>query len=346
METHRNINAVRYMLFAVIGFSFLPLIIALVGGEDKPFLVSAVVRMATGTGSMMFLCVVYRRMFFNWATWHLIIRRLFRLPFLLAFISFFDIAAIAFSVKFIDVSVAAVLFETGPILQIVLLSRVIEGRYRKLTRRTFLLLALAFAGVVCVIIGQRGGIGNATEVSALSMVLGVVLVLCGAGISSFVVFVHRWGIYVSKELQTRTGPAGPTEPANSIDLFCVVAGMGIGNFLSALASIPLALLNKESLLWDSLVMAGHPLGVELVYLVISVGVVMMVAASIVVRKALLETSNLGIIGLAYAIPVISLLWLILFSQTGEVALIYIAVGVAVIVAGNALINLSQGRFAE
>ena len=61
-------------------------------------------------------------------------------------------------------------------------------------------------------------------------------------------------------------------------------------------------------------------------------------SSIFYRKAALSTDNLGINALGYAIPILSLMWLGLFSHIGVARVDYLVIGAAAIIVSNLLIN--------
>ena len=63
-----------------------------------------------------------------------------------------------------------------------------------------------------------------------------------------------------------------------------------------------------------------------------------VFSSIFYRKAVLSTDNLGINAMGYAIPILSLMWLGLFSQIGVARVDYLIIGAAAIIVSNLLIN--------
>ena len=60
--------------------------------------------------------------------------------------------------------------------------------------------------------------------------------------------------------------------------------------------------------------------------------------SIAWRKANIYTTNLGINALAYATPVLSLIWLFSLGQANVTRVDYLVIGAAAIITANLLIN--------
>ena len=155
MVSQNNV-AVIFMLVSVFGYSLLPLGIALSGGGESPFLTSLSIRFGSFIGNLSFLLLFYRALVFNSRVWALIKQRLFCLPVLLLAVAHFDYVFYIWSTRFLDVSVAAVIFETWPILLIVLVGWLFrrDDRYGEITPSMLVLLAFSYAGFSFVILSQ------------------------------------------------------------------------------------------------------------------------------------------------------------------------------------------------
>ena len=152
----RNSGPAIFMLVSVFGYSLLPLGIALSGGGESPFLTSLCVRFGSFIGNLSFLLFFYRGLVFNSKVWALIKQRLFCLPVLLLAVAHFDYVFYIWSTGFLDVSVAAVIFESWPILLIVLVGWLFrrDARYGEITPSMLALLAFSYVGFSFVILSQ------------------------------------------------------------------------------------------------------------------------------------------------------------------------------------------------
>ena len=123
-----------------------------------------------------------------------------------------------------------------------------------------------------------------------------------AVISSFSAFSFRWGADVRREVLAREdrGELDLSEfrlSSESLELFCVVVAYAFSRVLSAPVNIVIGIAGGETV--DTRLLA---FGLLSGLFANGLGVVLF-------RKANLATSNLGVNALAYAIPVLSLLWL-------------------------------------
>ena len=114
----RNRAAAGYMLVAVLGSSLIPLTIALGQGDQNPFLFNVILGTGAVLGYLAFLCLGYKGLFWNKAVWVLVWRRLFSRAILYGVISNFNYVLVAWATQYIDISVAAMLFETWLIFAI------------------------------------------------------------------------------------------------------------------------------------------------------------------------------------------------------------------------------------
>ncbi|MYC34860.1 MAG: hypothetical protein F4X64_17020, partial [Chloroflexi bacterium] len=209
-------KAVAYMLLAVIFFSSLPLIIAWGGGGQAPFLFNAGMSGGMALGCLLFVAIFYRRLLFNWDSLRLIRRRMFNIYIALSIIANFNFAVFAWSTRFVDVSITAILFETWPIFIILIMERLFRGqtryrrptdisgddadseqeppRYHRLTPGMFLIMLLGVAGFGFVVVGQAGGFAGVQASSLLVAIIGVILAVVGAITTAFAAFSFRWSL--------------------------------------------------------------------------------------------------------------------------------------------------------
>ena len=319
-------KAIAYMLLAVTFFSSLPLIIAWGGGGGAPFLFNAGMSGGMAFGCLVFVAVFYRRLLFNWDSLRLIWRRMFDIKIALSIIANFNFAVFAWSTRYVDVSITAILFETWPIFIILIMERLFrsQARYRPLTPGLFLVLLLGVAGFGFVVVGQAGGFAGVEASGLLVVIFGVVLAVLGAIATAFAAFSFRWGTDIVHEL-----PANVVRDTSedSLELFGLLIAFLIANSVSAVLNLFLGSASGETIDSRSLLIA------------VALGGAVNGAANVAWRKANLSTDNLGINAVSFATPIFSLAWLFVFYQIAPARPDYLLAGVVGIIIVNLVINL-------
>ena len=315
------------MLIAVIGSSLVPLAIAIGGGGEVPFLLSASIRLGLFIGSLTFLIIAYRTLFFDRGIWALVSQRLLSLPIILFIVAHFDFAFFALSTRFIDISITTILFESWPIFLILTVWWLFrnEKRYRSITPWTILLLCLGFVGFAFVILSEAGGIYQLRNTHSIwNLIWGILLAIISVGITTLAAFGLRWGADLGKTLaaELETG-----KDKVSLELFSVVVANLIGNSSAILISA----FGGMFILEESI--TGHSFLIAIV-----VGAFAVTASSVAWRKANLITDDLGINALSYLMPILSLALLWFFSQINVTRPDYLVIGAAAIIVANLLIN--------
>ncbi len=327
----RNRQAIWFMLLSVGGFSLIPLVIAQ-GAVENPFLFNAGWRLGFGCGLAFFLLVRYRSLFMDPGVWSLIIRRAPSWAIFFAIISQFEYAIFSQSIRFIDVAVATILFETYHILIILFTAWLFrrERRYREIRPGMGLLLLLGFAGFGFVVAGEVGRVDWVSSGGLFLLLPGLLLAMLSAVIAACSAFNLRWGADVSAELAPYSQGRWTREDA---DLFCVVVASVIANMVAIPLNAGASVLSDESL------------AVNVLLIGVLWGFVINAMANVAWRYSNLITDNLGINALSYATPIVSLLWLFLFRQVDIARVDYLFIGAAAIVTANLIINFeAEVRF--
>ena len=319
----RNRAAVALMIAATAGYSLVPLVIAMAGGAESPFLLNA--------GLTLGLCIGYLP-----AVWHgyaelvrdrrvraAIARRIPSWPILFMVVNNFEFAFFAWSAKYVDIAVTAILFETWPVLLIALTLWLYrnDDRYRRGGFSMWLLVGVGFAGFAFVVLSQSGTALSAQSGGSGALAAGVGLAVLASGVTSLSAFGFKWGTDLAADIGTRT-----TRRGWSPELFgAIVASLAANTVV-----IPANLL------------AGHALGEEMAAatfaIAVATGTVCHGGATLCWRNANLITSNLGVNAIGYATPVLSLAWLFVFSQAAVARIDYLVIGMIGIVTANLLIN--------
>ena len=183
------------MLVAVIGFSLLPLLVANGGGKESPFLFTTGLSLGTGIGSIIFLSVVFGPVLRNRAVISLIIHRLLSWSLFLVVVNQFVYGLFALSIRYLDVSVSATLFETWPIFLIVLTAILYrdQERYHKITSSMIWLLIMGFVGFAFVTASQTNDFGNWDDSRFIDTVIGLVIIIATILVAALPAFGFKWG---------------------------------------------------------------------------------------------------------------------------------------------------------
>ena len=321
--------AVAYMLAAVVGFSFIPLVIDIGGGAQSPFLFNTAWRLGVVAGCLCFLGIGHWSLLFDRQIAALSWRRIFSWTMLFAVFGNFQFAIFTWSTRFIDIALAAVLLETWPIFLILLTGWLfkVDNRFRRPDYTVYILVAMGFVGFVFAVASQSTSLmtlWSVNNLSILTVAIGAVLAVFAAWAGALeAAFNFRWGSSLSQELVI----LGRLEKVNPrVDLFSVVFAFAIASTISTPIHAAAGLLTGESI----------TLGVFMT--AVGIGGFVQAMSSISYRASILRTDNLGINAMGYAIPILSLFWLALFSLVNVDRVDYLIIGAAAIIIANLLIN--------
>ena len=237
---------------------------------------------------------------------------------------------------YVDISIAAILFETWPLFLIVLISLLYydkgkagdQQRYNLLSIGTIIFVLLSIAGVALVVLSQNENPNPLSmitgEFAAPRTLFGVFLVLlaavgvaargCTLKIGSMLAARHRHG------KDSKTGEIVFTMVMTSISM--VTAGI-------VLCTIGFAMSETFS---------SH----QLFYAVMG-GIFVDSFGTTALRAANLKTDDLGVNALAYATPLVTLVWLWMLSILNVPHVDYLVIGSMGIVASNLLINAEVSK---
>ena len=326
-----NTTAIVYMFLAVIGFSLIPLVVARGDGASNPFVFNAGWRFGVVLGCILILAIGYRPQLLNRQIWGVIKGRIFSWTILFTFLGSFQFALFTISARYIDISIAAVLLETWPILSILLTKKLFEGekRFDRTSVATILLAALGFVGFLFVAASQYVNLEALIQLDGITkftFILGIGLALSAAvagAVESASNF--RWGTAASKESLVIKGIPSKTD---SLDLFFVILAFAFVSVISAPVHFVSGIVSGETVVFKALAVA------------IIGGGIFQAFSSVAYRVAILKTDDLGINALGYAISILSLVWLAIFFQIDVERVDFLIIGAAVIITINLLINFN------
>lgn len=313
--------AIALMAFAVAGWSLAPVFVAMGGGES-PFAFSAAWRVGVAFGCAAILLAAYRDALFRKSTWRVVWRRIGTLPMLLWAFAYLEMTLYAWATRFIDISIAAALYETWSIMLAIIAAWVFrrDSRRGKITPMSVLLVVVALVGVGSLAASQAGGLSGLQaggDARLLTVGLGVALALAAAVGAAMGAFGFRWAADVAAEL-----PNGGERGGRSLEMFAAVLGLGISNLLSLLLTAPAGLARDE------------PLSPETLSFGIIGGAIIGCASAIAWRKANAMAGYPGIDAMGYAVPALALAWLAALSLIGSVSVGYLLVGATLIILAN------------
>ena len=314
------------MLLAALGGSIAPLALPLADAGKRPFLFSALWRVGGAAGCAVIMALIWPRLTFNRAVLRALRGRVVCWGMILIILGQFDFALIALSLRFVDISIAAVMGEMVPLFAIFIMAIALRGRHGRLTWRLMGLVLACFAGAIFVGASQRGfDAGGA----ALPLVLGCVIALSGALASGLGAYGIRWAADAANALMRATD--WPDANMAAVELFCLAAAFGLATALMIPISGGIG------------VALGERIEVGTAWWVMCGGALLHGAIGLSWRGANLLSDNLGINALIYLIPILALLWLFLLGWIGVERVDYLLIGVALIVGANAAIGLGVGR---
>ena len=322
--TSQNKVAIVYMLAAVVLFSTLSVSFAIGGASNAPFLFVALAYLLVAINNIVYLFWLYP-LNRNWKTLEVIWKNLWHPTIFWTILAGFEYVFFAFSLKYLDVAVAAILIATWPIFLVVIMARMFkkQGRYEKLTVEKWILLAVAFIGVGFVIASQNTAIDNAVgELFTYYTIGGVVLVLLAAAAAGIgPPATVKWGAIVSQTIKE--------DNKSDDELFFAIVANIIGKVVSGVGFVILSVLFGEHI---------GSIGIVGVLSASAYGLFGLGIASILLRASNIKTTNLGVNALGYAIPAVSLIWLAFASLINVPHVDWLIIGVSAIIIANILLN--------
>ena len=302
------------MLAAVLSWSLFPLAFSLGGGGGSPLLSGGLWRLGVSLSGISILLLFFRPLLRDLAVLRLTLGRLRSWSVVPVVLNGFQLSVFFLASRIVDVSVVTVLTGLVPVVFVLLMYRLVSGRYRRNLRSMSPFLAFAFLGSVLVVAGEAGGfsLGSAWGWPlALGVFLSMLSVLTGAAEA----WTFRWGVGLAEQFPPGYDPVRVVLFGSML----VYAVMGLPGTLAVCLG---GLVLGERLPWDQVVYA------------VFCGVFLQGVGNFLFRKANLITDNLGVNSLCYLTPVLSLGALALFGLVGVASPVYLVAGGLVVVGAN------------
>ena len=330
LDSEHSALPALYMMIAVVAFSALPVLFKLGGAEESPFLFTGIRQGSIVIALSAVLLLVIRKLrikpeVISDITEDIKVHCKTRLM-LVSVVGTFDFVLFALGLAFVDVSIAATLYETWPLFLMPIMSFLFKGtkRYRAISAGTWIFVVLSLVGVALVILSHNDTPQPLLEIGAdfadPRTLIGVIIVLTAAIFAAArVACTLKLGISLAERHSRKEGrKAAEIVFATIMTSICLVIVGG--------ASFVVGLIVSETFSLHQLFYA-----VLTGFLVGSIGIVAL-------RAANLTTENLGVNALSYATPLVALIWLWMFSILGVSHIDYLIIGALGIVASNLLIN--------
>ncbi len=332
-KSARDLRASGMMLAAVSAWSLVPLLLARGGGLENPFLFNTAWRTGVALSALWVAWLFFRPAFLNCSLWRAVRPRLAHPGLPMGVLNSLQYAVFAWSLRYVDVSIAAVLLESWPILLVIFLYRLMPGDFPRRRLRDLLpMLALGFAGAVLVVASRPGGLRPGNGLS-LELAAGVFLAVLASVLGALDAFTFRWGRDLAGDLLDGREEFSGFDRTGLTLLGSVVA--------YSLASLPGAALSCVVGL-----ARGEFLTPGMVAWGMAGGLTLQGVGNFLFRRANLDTANPGVNALGYLTPALSLMVLALFAGIRVGSVEFLALGTALVVMANLFISLKRqdGRF--
>ena len=342
-DAARQSRATRFMLVAVIGFSAIPVYIAVADTHRAPFVFTAFLYAGQFVGLGAYTLLTYRALFFRRGPLGVIARQVVRPTMLLTLTGYLNYAFYSWSTEYIDPAVTTVIFGGWTFTTVLFVGWTFrsERRYERTSGALVGFMLVGFAGFALAILSQRADIFDFGQGAAplIEVGIGVLLAVISMSMATLGSFVLKWGVETAQRVD-----AVADHPYEQSEL--EVAGVLTGIVVAALVAIPvnlaLGLARGESTvgLWSGgIALADYGLA-------FGVGLFSLGFCTALFRRANLMTRNLGIIGMTYGTLPVSLLWLALLGEIDVERPLYLAAGAALIVVSNLLVHFVGRRGSE
>ena len=232
------------MLGSAFCYSLMPALVAGLGGSDYPFGFNFFYRAGGAVGGLVVLSVLLLRNGVGRGLLGAMWRELRPLDAVMLLGQFFGFTGFAFSTRYIDVAVTAMVFETWPLVFMVLMGFAMGRRrwFDCLSWRGGLLASVCLVGVILVVLSEDGVRFSGSR----ELLIGVSVAFLGMLVTASSFWNFRWcGRVVERyEFASDDVHAGVSQW-----LFVLVMVFVVGSLLSCLVNGAVSLM-LEPVLWS------------------------------------------------------------------------------------------------
>lgn len=306
------------MLLCVACSSLVPLIFSIAGNTESPWTTAALSRAGFCIAQTVFLATYDRKLFWQKATWISYRESIFQWTALLFIIAYADYAILAFSLKFVDIAIAALFFEGTVVFAMVLLHIFFRGedRFIRPNKVVVSLIGLSIIGFGFTALSEYGPTGTfASSSSITALSIGIFLATAAGLTSSFWVAAQRWGVDFGRAVTRETDNL-------RAELFGIVLARLTGNTISTLITSAVGMVLFGETLHGLNIKTGLALG-------IAAGI-----GPIALSKANIDTNTTSVNALTYLIPALSLGFLLCLGLVDVTRVDMLVAGTSIVVAAN------------
>ena len=328
----QNFRATGYILAAVAVYSLTPVLLHVGEAHQSPFMYNAVRTLATCLGLVLFLVIFHYRLLFDINIWRAISNNCMRWSFFGIFIGSFTGAVMGWALKYIDISVATVLYETWPLWVILLTGKMFKGenRYTDVSMFSWVCIFIGFAGLVFVILSQGG---NVVLDTSADFFIGILYALVAAVMIALIIGCSiRWGDTVMKEYSSDDKQTDK-QTNDRTKLFFAIMGIIVASTPGIVVGVAWSIGDRhnEIVEFDNMTIAfAH-------------GFFVVAVERILFRLANIISTRLEINALAYMTPLFSLAWLGMLGYIDVPRADWLVIGAMGVVSANALLNFKAER---
>ena len=251
---------------------------------------------------------------------------------LLVLIGHFEVVVFALSLRWVDPSATAILFEIWPILLIFIVARWTGGEFRRLDKQMIAFVLIAFIGVVFVLASQSGGwetlLSGISGGASSKAYFGVLLALGSASLSALAGFGWVWSYKAMADPKLPDSLKSDVS-GNTLEMFFLLVGFTVTSAISAITHGIIG-ASIEGIRFEFANVGGLYVGL--------LGGVLIGCGNVLWRFATAMTFDMGIHAMSYFTPVISIVFLFVAGQVGEVNVDFFLIGTMAIVVSNLLIR--------
>ena len=323
-----------YMMIVVISFSVGPILFKLGNAETSPFLFTGIVQGSLGIVMGAVVLLNQRTLLLDPAVRKDIKSHCKSGLMLASVIGHCGFVLFAVGLSFVDISIAAILYNTWPLFLMVLMSFLFRRsqRYQAISIGTLVFVFMAITGVAMVILSHSEDTqpllsllvtGDFTNFGTL---IGAILVLaaaaCGAADTAY-------PLKLGESLAEK--PSNIEKRKKIREIVFTTYMTSICLLIAGVVLVTIGLVVSETL-------SLHQLSFAIM------GAVFVTSIGIVAHRAAnLKTEELGVNALAYMTPLVTLVWLWTLSTLNVPHLDYLIIGAMGIVAANLLINVDASK---
>ena len=323
------------MMISVAAFSAMPVLFKIGGAEESPFLFTGIYLLNIGMGMGAAILLVIRNLQIKPEVQEKIIGDIVHhckgWLMLASMFGSCGYVLFAFGLGFVDISIAAILYETSPLFLMFLMSFLDRGseRYDAISLSTFIFVILAIVGVALVVLSHNDTpqplLAIRANLAEPRTSIGAIFVLAAAiGVALRVGCTLKVGEALAEEHSSSDNRNRAQVVFASI-MTCICLSIA-GGILCVFG-----LFSAETI-------SLHQLSYAIIsgFFITSIG-------TIALRAANLTTRDLGVNSLAFVTPLIALVWLWILSIVDVSHLDYLIIGAMGIVASNLLINAKADK---